>query len=146
MYIPTWVSLVDVAFFFVFFRVQETIFLLITFEGFYVLIRETDAVTTSCFQCQREKILRSFRMQKKGWDFQTGLTYVGKRVWMDNVSSCFGISRFTEKPNNIRLLPIQDQIKRSIQVPFVDLRSKFRNNVDIISGAGQFKVCLGPQN
>lgn len=64
----------------------------------------------------------------------------------DNVQSFFfGISRFIENPNDIRLLRIQDQIKRSNQVPFTDMRSKVRNNDNIISGVGQFKVYLGHQ-
>lgn len=55
----------------------------------------------------------------------------------------FDISRFIKKPSDICLLYIEDQIKRSNQVPFIDRRRKVKNNIDIILDVRQFKVCLG---
>lgn len=53
-------------------------------------------------------------------DFQIGLTYVGisrvKEVGGIITDCLFDISRFTEKLNNIRLLRIEDQLKKSGQI------------------------------
>ena len=40
----------------------------------------------------------------------------------------FDISRFTEKPNDIRLLRIEDQIKRSEQIPSMGLEEEVTDN------------------
>lgn len=70
-------------------------------------------------------------------DFQTGLTYMGisrvKELGGIMFDRFFDISRFTEKPNDIRLLRIEDQMKRSGQVPFVDMGRKVRESEDILS-------------
>lgn len=59
---------------------------------------------------------------------------VYKKVGRDNVLIIFfNIFRFTEKPNDIYLLHIQDYIIKRIQVLFIDVKSKVKNNVDIFS-------------
>lgn len=62
-------------------------------------------------------------MDTSNRDFQTGLTYVGisrvKELGGIMFDRFFDISRFTEKPNDIRLLRIEDQIRRSSQVTLV---------------------------
>ena len=58
-------------------------------------------------------------------DFQTGLTYVGisrvKELRGIMFDRYFDISRFIEKPNNIRQLRIEDQIIRSEEIPTMGL-------------------------
>lgn len=74
--------------------------------------------------------LKQIVMDISKWDFQTGLTYVGisrvKEVGGIMFDHFFDISRFTEKPNDIRLLRIEDQIKRSSQIPLWTWEKKLR--------------------
>lgn len=57
-----------------------------------------------------------------------------KKVKRDNVLIIFfNIFRFTEKSNNIYLLHMQDHIIKCIQILFIDIKSKVKNNVDIFS-------------
>ena len=58
-------------------------------------------------------------------DFRTGLTYVGisrvKELGGIMFDRYFGISRFIDKPNDIRQIRIEDQIKRSEEIPTMGL-------------------------
>lgn len=68
-------------------------------------------------------------------DFQTGLTYVGisrvKEVEGIMFDCYFDISQFIENPNDIRQLRIEDQIKRSKQIPSMGLEEEVTNSEDI---------------
>ena len=65
-------------------------------------------------------------------DFQTGLTYVGisrvKELAGIMFDRYFDISRFLEKPNDIRQLRMEDQINRSKQIPSMGLDEEVTDN------------------
>ena len=65
-------------------------------------------------------------------DFQTDLTYVGisrvKELRGIMFDRYFDISRFIEKPNDIRQLRIEDQIRRSKEIPSMGLDEEVTDN------------------
>lgn len=65
-------------------------------------------------------------------DYQTGLTYVGisrvKELGRIMFDQYFDISRFIKKPNDIRQLRIEDQIRRSKEIPSLGLDKEVTDN------------------